>query len=132
MAPDEKQNAVIASAGLHLHGGDKEVGLSVDLILNYGHSRQSMGGLVLLPKRPDRTGAFGGFSSEVTGLSNYVLMQIMRIADVRDWRSVVGRPVVAHIKDDLIIRVQHFLDDGIFLDVRGYYAHWGASEGDGS
>lgn len=45
------------------------------------------------------------------------IFRIMQIAGVRDWDSLVGRPVRAVMKGNTIQAIGHFMDD-IFLDYR--------------
>jgi len=94
------RNARIEAAHLFIddHGF---LGCSIDL--DYGSSVQTFGVYDLY--NPDNcTNAFAG----------HFLLSVMRIADVQDWKHLVGKIVRAEINDGLIKAIGHVIHEDWF------------------
>ncbi len=112
-------NAVIRGADIFLAGSESGV-LGFSLTVDYGGMCQEFSVVPLahmdLETKGDR------LSSEAPYLTSYVLMQTLRVADVKRWRELVGKPVVVVVENGFILEIRHFLKPEISLNVRRYLA----------
>ena len=101
----EIKNAIIKSVSIDT--GDRGL-LTAWLHLDYGGSGQGFGGYTLyLPKDYKHFTEKGDFAG-------HFIFRSMQIADVDQWKNIVGKTVRARIDDGLCTAIGHIVNDDWF------------------